>query len=254
MIGLYILCLTLMCLIMVFLFIRMHFKKAGYNQGLKRDVMIVLGYPAKNDGSMSPILRERINKAADLYHAGIAEVVICSGAAVANHHVEANVMARSLVELGVNCSQIIRETKARGTYENLVKSREIMYERGLEKAVIVTSPWHLRKASSYAFRLEIEHTLEDSKVPKEFIIGVGFIFVFINDYNIAIGVILQRWGMSSKKKKQENHGCTVQSTGSFMLPGSLLNYMVMLKIRKLDFRFSLFRLSEQVNEKICPRY
>ncbi|WP_163579214.1 YdcF family protein [Gracilibacillus saliphilus] len=179
MIGLYILCLILMCFMVVFLFIRLHFNKAGYNHGLKRDVMIVLGYPAKKDGSMSPILRERINKAADLYHAGIAEIVICSGAAVANNHVEADVMARALVKLGVDCSQIIRETKAKNTYENLIKSRKIMHERGLKKVVIVTSPWHLRKASSYAFRLEIEHTLENSKVPKEFFIGVGFIYVYV---------------------------------------------------------------------------
>lgn len=179
MIGLYILCLILMCFMVEFMFIRMHFKKAGYNHGQKRDVMIVLGYPANKDGSMSPILRERINKVAGLYHAGIAEVVICSGASVANNHVEADVMALALVELGVDGSQIIRETKARGTYENLVKSREIMHERGLKKAVIVTSPWHLRKASSYAFRLRIDHTLENSKVPKEFIIGVGIIYVYV---------------------------------------------------------------------------
>jgi uncharacterized SAM-binding protein YcdF (DUF218 family) len=179
MIGLYILCLIFICLMVVVIFIRRHFNKAGYNHGQKRDAMIVLGYPAKKDGRMTPILRERINKAADLYHNGIAEVVICSGASVANDHVEAEIMARALVESGVDGSHIIRETKARGTYENLVKSREIMHERGLEKAVIVTSPWHLRKASSYASRLGIDHTLEKSKVPKEFVIGIGIIYVYI---------------------------------------------------------------------------
>ncbi|WGG44682.1 YdcF family protein [Rossellomorea sp. DA94] len=135
--------------------------------------------PQKKNGTMTPILRERINKATDLYHTGIAEVVICSVASVANDHVEAEIMARALVESGVDGSQIIRETKARGTYENLLKSREIMRERGLKKAVIVTSPWHLRKASSYAFRLGIDHTLEKSKVPKEFVIGLGIIYVYI---------------------------------------------------------------------------
>ncbi|BCB04030.1 hypothetical protein KH172YL63_21630 [Bacillus sp. KH172YL63] len=127
---------------------------------------------------MNPILRERVNKATDLYHSGISEVMICSGAAVANNHVEAEVMARALMESGVDSSAIIRETKARGTYENLVKSREIMRERGLEKAVIVTSPWHLRKASSYAFRLGMDHTLEKSKVPKGYFIGLGIIYLY----------------------------------------------------------------------------
>ncbi|MCA0173005.1 YdcF family protein [Bacillus sp. RAR_GA_16] len=174
-----VLCLILMCFMVGVIFIRKHFNKAGYNHGQKRDAMIVLGYPAKKDGSMTPILRERIIKATDLYHTGIAEVIICSGASVANNYVEAEIMARALVELGVDSSHIIRETKAKGTYENLVKSREIMHERGLKKAVIVTSPWHLRKASSYAFRLGMDHTLEKSKVPKEIVIGLGIIYVYI---------------------------------------------------------------------------
>lgn len=155
-------------------------KKAPYNNGQKKDVIIVLGYPAKKDGSVSPILRERINKAAKLYHEGIAEVIICTGAAVANNYIEADVMAKALIELGVPDLSIIREKLAKGTYENLVNSKKIMKDRGLATAVIVSSPWHLRKASSYAFRLEIDHTVEKSKFPHEYlIIGVGLIYLYV---------------------------------------------------------------------------
>jgi uncharacterized SAM-binding protein YcdF (DUF218 family) len=156
------------------------FKKATYNNGQKRDVIIVLGYPAKKDGSMSPILRERIIKAAKLYHEGIAGVIICTGAAVANNYVEADVMAQALIELGVPDCSIIREKLAKGTYENLVNSKKIMQDRGLKTAVIVSSPWHLRKASSYAYRIEIDHLVEKSKFPHEYlIIGVGIIYFYL---------------------------------------------------------------------------
>ena len=180
MIVLYILCSILVCFIIEYAVLCGSFKKAAYNNGQKRDVIIVLGYPAKKDGDVSPILRERINKAAKLYHEGIARVIICTGAGVANDYIESDVMAKALIELGVpNCS-IIREKLAKSTYENLVNSKKIMHDRELNTAVIVSSPWHLRKASSYAFRLEIDHTVEKSKFPHEYlVIGVGMIYLYL---------------------------------------------------------------------------
>lgn len=180
MIVLYILCLILIFFTIEYFVLCSSFKKATYNNGQKRDVIIVLGYPAKKDGSMSPILRERIKKAAKLYHEGIAGVIICTGAAVANNYVEADVMSQALIELGVPDCSIIREKLAKGTYENLVNSKKIMKDRGLKTAVIVSSPWHLRKASSYAYRIEIDHSVEKSKIPHEYlIIGVGVIYFYL---------------------------------------------------------------------------
>jgi uncharacterized SAM-binding protein YcdF (DUF218 family) len=180
MIVLYILCTILIFFMIEYAVLCNSFEKAAYNNGQKRDVIIVLGYPAKKDGSMSPILRERISKAAKLYHERCAGVIICTGAAVANNHVEADVMAQALIELGVPNYSIIREKLAKGTYENLVNSKKIMQDRGLKTAVIVSSPWHLRKSSSYSFRLEIDHTVEKSKFPHEYlIIGVGIIYFYL---------------------------------------------------------------------------
>ncbi|WP_242977125.1 YdcF family protein [Clostridium botulinum] len=181
MIVLYIiLCSILVCFIVEYTVICSRFKIASYNKGQKQDVIIVLGYHVKKDGDVSPILRERINKAAKLYHEGIAGVIICSGAAVANDYIEADVMANALIELGVPACNIIREKLAKNTYENLVNSKKIMQDRELNTAVIVSSPWHLRKASSYAFRLKMDHTVEKSKFPHEYlIIGVGMIYLYL---------------------------------------------------------------------------
>jgi len=55
-----------------------------------------------------------------------------------------------------------------------------MQNRKLNTAVIVSSPWHLRKACSYAFKLEIDHTIENSIFPHEYLkIGVGMICLYI---------------------------------------------------------------------------
>jgi uncharacterized SAM-binding protein YcdF (DUF218 family) len=180
MIVLYVLCSILLFFMIEYAVLRSSFKKAAYNNGQKRDVIIALGYPVKKDGNLSPILRERVNKAAKLYHEGIARVIICTGAAVANDYIEADIMAKALIELGVPDNSIIYEKLAKGTYENLVNSKKIMQDRELNTAVIVSSPWHLRKASSYAFRLEIDHTVEKSRFPHEYlVIGVGIIYLYL---------------------------------------------------------------------------
>lgn len=180
MIVVYILCAILICFVIEYAVLCNSFKKAAYNNGQRRDVIIVLGYSAKKDGSVSPILRERIIKVAKLYHEGVAGVIICTGGAVANSYVEADVMAQALINLGVPDCSIIREEMAKYTYENLVNSKRIMIDRGLKTTVIVSSPWHLRKASTYASRLEIDHTVEKSKFPHEYlIIGVGIIYFYL---------------------------------------------------------------------------
>ncbi|QHI71588.1 YdcF family protein [Aminipila terrae] len=176
----YILFFVFLCFVVINVIVCTHFKKALNNDGQKRDVIIVLGYPAKNDGTVSPILRERIRKAAELYHKGVSDNIICNGAAVANSYCEAEVMAHALLSLGVPEYNITLEKLAKGTYENLVNSEKIMKDKKLKTAVIVSSPWHLRKASSYALRLRIDHTVEKSKFPCEYlIIGVGLIYLYI---------------------------------------------------------------------------
>jgi uncharacterized SAM-binding protein YcdF (DUF218 family) len=180
MIIFFILILIFLCFTVMNIVTCAHYKRAANNNDQKRDVIIVLGYPPKKDGTVSPILRERIKKAAELYHKGIAKKIICTGAAVYNSHVEADIMAQALIELGIPKSIIIPEKLAKTTYENLVNSKKIMQDKKMNTAVIVSSPWHLRKASSYAFGLGIDHTVERSNFPCEYlIIGVGLIYLYI---------------------------------------------------------------------------
>lgn len=179
MILLFVLCLILLCFMIVYIVICYSFKKAVYNNGQKADVIIVLGCPAKKDGNASPFLRERIIKAAKLYHNGIAKIIICSGVAVANDFIEADVMAKALISLGVPDYSIIREKLSKNTYENLINSKKIMQSRELNTTVIVSSSWHLRKASTYAFKLQIDHTVEKSKFPREYpIIALAIIYLY----------------------------------------------------------------------------
>ncbi len=116
------------------------------------DVIIVLGHPANADGGPSPAMREQVALAAALYRAGLAPMLLCTGGAVYNQHVEAQVMAGLAVQQGVPADAIITETQSRDTVENARYCRQIMQVRGWRDAIVVTTPHHVRRASRI-FRL-----------------------------------------------------------------------------------------------------
>ncbi len=111
------------------------------------DVLVALGHPANDDGSPSPAMQEQVALAAALYRAGLAPALLFTGGAVHNEHVEAQVMADLTVQLGVPAAAIAVEAQARDTFENARHCREMMQDRGWRNAIVVTTPYHVRRAS-----------------------------------------------------------------------------------------------------------
>ncbi len=99
-------------------------------------------------------------------------------------------MAKALIELGIPDYSIIREKLSQNTYGNLMNSKEIMQSREFNTAVIVSSPWHLRKASTYAFKLDIDHTVEKCKFPYEYLI-IGVVMIYLYYYTQMLINILR---------------------------------------------------------------
>lgn len=132
------------------------------------DAIIILGFPASEDGTPSPIMRERVIKAAELFKNRRAGHIICSGGSVYNKYTEAEVMAGYARSLGIPESCMIKEDKSRNTFENIKNSAEIMRNRGWTSAMIVTSPWHLRRSYHFCLRYDyISFFAAKSNYPKE---------------------------------------------------------------------------------------
>lgn len=112
----------------------------------KADVIVVLGCSVNSDGSPSDCMRGRVAKAHQLWKDGYAQYFIVSGSAVRNQFIEAHVMQSLLVEYGVAHTQIIAETNARNTIENITFSSQIMRDRDWSTAIVVTSPHHTARA------------------------------------------------------------------------------------------------------------
>jgi uncharacterized SAM-binding protein YcdF (DUF218 family) len=127
------------------------------NTALTRfDALIVLGYPADGDGNPTPTQLARVTEAVHEYERGVAPRLIVTGAAVGNHFVEAEVMARSAHALGVPESAILVEPQARDTIQNACYAEHIMKARGWGSAEVVSSASHLPRAALIFGRLPLE--------------------------------------------------------------------------------------------------
>lgn len=132
------------------------------------NVLIILGYPANNEGEPGPILKSRLDKGVELFNAGGFDKMIVTGAAVYNNYVEAQVMAAYCIKKGVNADDIIMEPRARNTFENARMARDIMRRNGYSYATVVTSSFHEIRAR-YFFSKHIEHIkLVTAPFPEKF--------------------------------------------------------------------------------------
>lgn len=113
----------------------------------KFDVILVLGNPASQDGSIAPVGKSRVLEGIRQYRAGVAPVLLMTGGAVANRFVEAEVMREFAIAQGVPASDVFAEGQSRNTIQNAYYSYKVMQEHGWHSALIVSSPSHLHRAS-----------------------------------------------------------------------------------------------------------
>lgn len=79
-----------------------------------------------------------------------AVCVVSGGKGNGENISEAEAMRRYLIERGISESRIIAEDKSTSTRENIRLSAELLKERGIDSAVIVTNEFHQYRAGIYA--------------------------------------------------------------------------------------------------------
>lgn len=130
------------------------------------DCAIVCGYPANDDGTISEILKSRIEKAIELYHQKQVRYIIVSGGAVHNQYSEAITMKDYAIKQGVSEDKIIIEDKARSTYHNMMYASELMQQYHLDTCYVVTNNWHMIKAKYYAKKFHLNFEPKACAKPK----------------------------------------------------------------------------------------
>lgn len=114
----------------------------------RADVIIVLGSGTKKNGNHLPAqAKDRAQMGLILLANGEAPMMIVSGGLDTNTKlVEADMMAQYAVAIGAMADRIIKEEKSHDTYENAVNSLAIMKARAWNTALVVTSPYHTKRA------------------------------------------------------------------------------------------------------------
>ena len=114
------------------------------------DAAIVLGASTWN-GKPSPIFEERIRHGIDLYKSGRVKKLLFSGGVGEGEPVSlAEAGKKVAIAQGVKESDILIEPWSRKTVENLVYSKEVAEEHGLDAFLIVSDPLHMKRAMTVA--------------------------------------------------------------------------------------------------------
>ena len=104
------------------------------------DAIIVPGVPY-NDEYWTRVLMGRIYWSFYLYQNGYTKNIIYSGSAVYTPYVEAKIMAMYAKKMGIPEENIIIETQAEHSVENVYYSYNLAQEKGFKKVALATDPY-----------------------------------------------------------------------------------------------------------------
>ena len=110
------------------------------------DAIVVLGARVNADGSPGSDLTSRTYHAVDLWLAGYAPHIICTGGFKNEPLSAAAVCRRFAIELGVPADRIFLADGSSNTIEDAASTAQVMADHGWRKAILVSHPLHLYRA------------------------------------------------------------------------------------------------------------
>lgn len=120
---------------------------------VRGDVIIMLGGGATLDtpniggpGHLSGYAANRLLTAAQLYRKLGVPILVSGGKVFESTGLEADIAARTLLELGVPADKIIKETESLNTTQNAQFSAALLRAYGFRQPVLVTSAFHMHRA------------------------------------------------------------------------------------------------------------
>ena len=123
---------------------------AGLNEV---DCILVLGCLVREDGSLSAMLHDRLQRGVELYEAGAAPKLLMSGDHGTEGYDEVNAMKRFATDAGISSGDVFMDHAGFSTYESMFRAKAIF---GAKKIIIVTQRYHLYRALYIAEKLGLE--------------------------------------------------------------------------------------------------
>ena len=116
---------------------------ADMNAVPARPVAIVFGAGIRPDGGLSPMLRDRMDTAMDLYRAGLVQKLLVSGDNRFVDYDEPGRMYDYAIAHGLPPEVVVRDYAGRRTYDTCYRAPAVF---GVTRAILVTQRFHLPRA------------------------------------------------------------------------------------------------------------
>ena len=125
--------------------VKMYFHGSIYDhmEVPQKPVALVFGAAVYGQDRLSPILRDRVETAVALYHAGVVDHLIMSGDNRAADYDEPGAMLNYAIEQGVDPDDITADRAGQRTYDTCYRAN---YVFDVRNAVLVTQAFHLPRA------------------------------------------------------------------------------------------------------------
>lgn len=119
------------------------------------DAIVVLG-AAQYEGKPSPVLKARLDHAAELWARGLApRMIVTGGRGVGDTTSEAAVGMRYLVQRGVPADSIAMDVEGLTTSQSMVAVRRLLGVKSYPAVILVSDPFHMLRLSILARRLHM---------------------------------------------------------------------------------------------------
>ncbi len=109
----------------------------------KFDCILILGARVFDDGSVSAMLEDRLDRGIELYFAGVSNKILVSGDHGTEGYDEVNAMKAYCVDRGVPSEDVFMDHAGFSTYESVVRAKEVFL---CESVMIVSQKYHLFRA------------------------------------------------------------------------------------------------------------
>lgn len=120
------------------------------------DAAIVLG-AAVWGKELSPVFRERVNHAVELYKNGkVRKIIFTGGQGNADELTESAAARKYSIENGVPENDILIEEKSHSTYENIFYAKQAADAAQLKTFLIVSDPLHMKRSMLMAHDLNLD--------------------------------------------------------------------------------------------------
>jgi uncharacterized SAM-binding protein YcdF (DUF218 family) len=143
--------LVTLAIILTILFTALRIYRYGNNSvDTNADAAVVLG-AAVWSNSVSPVFRERINHAIELYRRGkVRKLIFTGGQGNPNEPTEAAAARAYAMANGIPVPDILVEQKSHTTYENIVNAKQLADTNNLKTVLLVSDPMHMKRAMTMA--------------------------------------------------------------------------------------------------------